>query len=78
MGELTPDEALYCLEGIGCGTSETWTPQVGPRPSNLDDDQAGRLVDKLARLAGLDPEETRRAVGLVGHPGLGPQPPTTT
>jgi hypothetical protein len=56
--ELTPDEALYCLEGIACGFEESWTPGVGDRRSALGADEARSLVRRLAERAGLNPDET--------------------
>lgn len=67
--DLTGEEALVCLEAIGCVYSEGWAPRVGPHRAELDDNKREQLVRKLAALAGLDPEETLRTVGLVGHPG---------
>lgn len=79
--DLTPDEALACLEGIACGESEGYPYEVGPRRPTLDEGQWEALIAKLARIADVDPVRARREVFWSGggRPGYYREsPPTTT
>lgn len=54
--ELSAEEALWLLECVSCAYSESYAPQVGDHKADIDQPAANALVERLAALAGVNPD----------------------